>query len=779
MTRIGTALCLIALASTGGGLSSSTREVLTERYRDASSKRKRGEYQAAADLFLAGAGQARLRNEPGLEARFLWGLGNCHFAQRRYQEALGEYLQSRDRFERLGEHGFVRALNGNIGSLYSQLGELDAAVDAMKQAVDDDPALEFTATRINRLVTFATLLSESGKPEQAARTLREVIVAADRIDDPELLSNAWDRLGSLLLTRNELPEAEDALLEAYRIRKLGRLSSLAGSYGKLGLLRLEQGDMRSASALLDAAVAESQSSGVRIPEWRFYHARGRLRLAEGKLAQAYVDFRLALELARNYRLAAPSSDATRVSLEGQLQPVYASFVETGARLYLETGRPELARETFEALEENRGGSLAARLTEMPRLRRAMPPAYWDALAALQSAESAALLDDSEARREDMRRLRGQVVEIEARASGSAIPRRADLLARLQRRLDGDTALLSFHLGRDSSRLWAVSASGLSLYPLAGKSEVVNAVHRFRTAILTRDPSRDRLGRELYAALFGRLGPAYQSKTRWLLSLDDGLFETPFAALATPSGYLVERHSLRIVTGAANLLDTAEPNRLAGSFAGIGDAVYNTADPRWQGGGTAAPALGLSRLPGTGPEIEASAREWRSGSVLLQGADVSRANVRRAVEGGASVVHVAAHILQDSKRSTGAMISLGLSRSGADELLGAPEIGGWKVAAGVVVLSGCSSGSASARPGAGLMGLTRAWLMAGAGAVVATGWSMPDDASDFFRAFYRELQRRNAGDPADALRAAQLEALRSPGWRSDPEYWAAYFILGNR
>jgi CHAT domain-containing protein len=70
-------------------------------------------------------------------------------------------------------------------------------------------------------------------------------------------------------------------------------------------------------------------------------------------------------------------------------------------------------------------------------------------------------------------------------------------------------------------------------------------------------------------------------------------------------------------------------------------------------------------------------------------------------------------------------------------------------------------------------------MAGAGAVVATGWSMPDDASDFFRAFYRELQRRDAGDPADALRAAQLEALRSPGWRSDPEYWAAYFILGNR
>src|SRR5204863_5241379 len=133
--------------------------------------------------------------------------------------------------------------------------------------------------------------------------------------------------------RNELAQAEDALLEAFRIRKLGRLPSLAGSYGKLGLLRMAQGDLRSAAALLDAAVAESKSSRVRIPEWRFYHGRGRLRLSEGKIGEAHADFRLALELARNYRVATPASDATRVSLEGVLQPLYGSFVETGSRLY--------------------------------------------------------------------------------------------------------------------------------------------------------------------------------------------------------------------------------------------------------------------------------------------------------------------------------------------------------------------------------------------------------------------------------------------------------------
>src|SRR5438132_434177 len=240
MRNIGAVLCLIALASVGGGISTSTTSPATrpltsleQTYRDASARRKQGDYQGAADLFGAGVDEAKRQKQP--EARFLWGLGNCHFAQRRYQEALSEYLEARDAFARLGERGFVRALNGNIGSLYSQLGEFEAAIEAMKAAVEDDPALRLSSSRIRRLVTLATLLAENNEWEESARLFREAILAGDRIDDPELLSNAWDRLGGELLSRGQLAESEDALLEAFRIRKLRHLPSLAGSYGKLGM----------------------------------------------------------------------------------------------------------------------------------------------------------------------------------------------------------------------------------------------------------------------------------------------------------------------------------------------------------------------------------------------------------------------------------------------------------------------------------------------------------------------------------------------------------------
>jgi CHAT domain-containing protein len=235
--------------------------------------------------------------------------------------------------------------------------------------------------------------------------------------------------------------------------------------------------------------------------------------------------------------------------------------------------------------------------------------------------------------------------------------------------------------------------------------------------------------------------------------------------------------------------------------GIGDAIYNTADARWPGRvreetrrlsshkwwqpswswktSAAAPdTLGLSRLPGSGTEIEACAREWDRPSILLKGQGATKQNVRRSLATGPAVVHFATHVVHGQQSSSSALIALSVTDSGRDELLGAAEISGWNADAGLVVLSGCSSGAAAARPGAGLMGLTRAWLMAGARAVVATRWTTPDDVGVFFRSFYQQLRRSPAGDPAEALRAAQIEALHSHDWRSEPRFWAAYFALGN-
>jgi len=306
-----------------------------------------------------------------------------------------------------------------------------------------------------------------------------------------------------------------------------------------------------------------------------------------------------------------------------------------------------------------------------------------------------------------------------------------------------------------------------------------------------------LGTRLYKALFGSFAPEQVSKKHWLLSLDEGLFDLPFAALVEDPGagrapaYLAERHSLQVISSASMWADRmAEERRTGGKFVGVGDPIYNTADTRWLDGTrpwswarpwiASPPVEGpfLSRLPASALEIEGCAREWGAGSALLEGRDATRENVRQALAEKPAVVHFATHVLAARNPGENARIALSVRGKGGPDLLGPAEIAGWDASAGLIVLSGCGSGVAKARPGAGLMGLTRAWLMAGARAVVATQWQTPDDVGIFFRRFCGRLRSSRDLDPAGALQAAQVETIQSRDWRSRPAFWAAYFALGN-
>ena len=99
-----------------------------------------------------------------------------------------------------------------------------------------------------------------------------------------------------------------------------------------------------------------------------------------------------------------------------------------------------------------------------------------------------------------------------------------------------------------------------------------------------------------------------------------------------------------------------------------------------------------------------------------------------------------------------------------------------------ILSGCASQHGVVVAGAGLIGLSRAWLLAGASAVVVSAWPTPDDSGRFFEAFYECLKRQNLhGGPvveqaSVALQQAQLEMKRDTGYRRLPSYWAAYSLV---
>jgi CHAT domain-containing protein len=686
------------------------------------------------------------------------------------------------------------------------MGNLEAAAHSAGQALADFNRQDFRGGRSRCLILLAVVRSKQDRMAECAALIGEAVDRSYGEGDWTAVAQAWDHLGEEYLAHGQLAGADSALTEGFRVRRLHHLAQLDSSYLNLGKLRLAQGDAVSADRLLDEALAWQAHAGGLVTPWEVYHARGQARLAQGMDEAAVADFGKALDLVRHWRLEVLPADFTRISAEGELQKIYSSYVDAAGQLHTPSGRAQRIRECFRAVEENRAASLHALLQDPNDWREAMPPQYWETLARLRIAEASLVQADNEPRREEMRQLRATLVMLEAKAGSNVDQATDELLARTQKNLPPDAALLSFHLGERQSFVWAISRDRFRMYELPRRADLAAAIAQFADAIRTGDASAAPRGRALYEALFGRLEAPFHGKHEWMLALDEQLFRIPFGALVVGSGeegpiYLAARHAIRVTTGAVMLAGRSPQGwsaALSGKFLGVGDAIYNTADPRWKG--PAAPRRGflpgvafaasvtqaggpaLARLPGTAREVESCARIWdaRSGAaLLLEGADASPDRLREALGGPLSVLHIAAHFLQEPAAPRSSMIALSLAHSGSPQMVSPLEITRAKINAGVVVLSGCSSGRADTPPASGLMGLTRAWLAGGARAVVASHWPTPDDTGSLFVDFYQHLCTRPQAGPAVALQQAQLDMLRAGGWRSRPRYWATYFVVGDQ
>lgn len=101
---------------------------------------------------------------------------------------------------------------------------------------------------------------------------------------------------------------------------------------------------------------------------------------------------------------------------------------------------------------------------------------------------------------------------------------------------------------------------------------------------------------------------------------------------------------------------------------------------------------------------------------------------------------------------------------------------------LVVLSACETGLGEIQPGEGILGLRRAFWIAGARTLVMTLWSIPDlQTTMLMEDFYRlHLKRRRGRGAAAALREAQLSALdrqRAEG-NVRPIAWAGFVTAGD-
>jgi CHAT domain-containing protein len=160
-------------------------------------------------------------------------------------------------------------------------------------------------------------------------------------------------------------------------------------------------------------------------------------------------------------------------------------------------------------------------------------------------------------------------------------------------------------------------------------------------------------------------------------------------------------------------------------------------------------------------------------------EASRDTAMRPDLGEYRIVHFATHALINNEHPdlSGVVFSL-IDRSGRPQngFLRLLDIYNLRLGAELVVLSACRTALGEEVKGEGLIGLTRAFLYAGAPRVVATLWDIDDRATARTMKLFYEGMLSRAERPAKALREAQIAMWNTKGWET-PYYWAAFTLEG--
>lgn len=402
------------------------------------------------------------------------------------------------------------------------------------------------------------------------------------------------------------------------------------------------------------------------------------------------------------------------------------------------------------------------------------------------------------------------------------------VAEVQGLLRDDEALLVHLIGDDEGFVWVVTRTGAgwSQIPI-DNAYLEEAIATLRLALEPPGQSGTAassetgraafsltLAHELYTRLIAPVEGALAGK-RHLIVVPTGLLtglpfqvlvtQKPDAALDELNGYrkaswLARQYAVSTLPGVAALksLRAGRLQPAAFPFLGFGDPDYaHTAAANTR---TAHDVLAtvsrcsrskfptdgkLQRLPDTAKEIQDVAKTFDAAdSEVMLGDAASEARIRSMHEAGAlfnyRVLYFATHGLVTGELNGLLEPALALTASqGNDGLFTATEITQLQLNADLVVLSACNTSSAR-RPGEEtLSGLARAFLYAGARALLVSHWQADSfAASELMTHMFRHLAATPEIGRAEALRQAML-AIVDQGdiVGAHPSYWAPFVVVG--
>jgi len=683
----------------------------------------------------------------------------------------------------------VRLLHGR-GIALRGLRRLKESVKAFRSAAD-------AAERLGWLGRAARALHESGVSAYYRSDWRGALSAWERrlaLEEARQnragMAATLGNIGLIYDSLGDYPKALEYQERALKLNEeLGNRAGVARTLANLGSIYRSLGDYPKALSFRERALKLAEDLGRLNIVVANLLGLVQVHLARGEADQAIATAKRAVE--RMSLLAGGLAEEQGASLRGRFASVFDLGTRAAARL-------EDAAETAFFLESGRAGTLLESLGGRDKLRAtSLPEALLREEAEAQAAEAVArklylrALDlgerkELQRRRQEFdqaREARKAVIEKiqrQEKAAANVLYPKADSLGDIQATLRPEEALVLYALLDEGPLALVVTTKEARIVPLAGTEEIAAACGSIRGGVLSRaargsaeieQPDADLPGAitKLRKLVLEPLGLGRKVK-RLLVSPHGALSYVPFALLAG------DREVVQVPSGTTYRLLTGERGLRGEGVLGLGDPDYETkidatAKAVYRAGGRGV----LPSLPGTRAEVKALA------DVKLLGKDATEAGLQRALAKRARwhAVHLACHGLVDPERPTLSSLAL-TADADHDGFLTALEVFRMKIPADLVVLSACETGKGKVVKGEGIVGMTRAFMFAGAPRVIVSLWKVDDEATRALMVKFYELWSPKNGSKglptATALKKAQEFVASHEKWKH-PYYWAAWQLWG--
>lgn len=792
-----------------------------------------GDAPAALELLAQALEMARAAADPNAEAEALHNLAYIHLGRSELQKAVELYSEALGLFRRMGDRFQEGKMLSALGGTYVYLGDVDKALDCYNSALTIFTEVGNQAWRAFALRDIGWIHDTRQEPGIALEHYLQAEEISREIKNLPAEATTLHGLGRALIALGRPDEAIQRLEKAIALYEqtanaIGRIGALA----ELGRAWQAHGDLVRAADCLDRALALSRERKTLVAEALAQAAIARLEERRGRIPEAVRALDEALRIVESVR-SRVASQRLRVSFFASRREDYELAVDLQMRLAerspglahieaaLAASERARARALLDLLAEGRidvrqwiAPELKRRETEIAERIVWLQTQLLDDLAGRSRGSSrAGSLEEELARAEEEReQLEWEIRREHPRYAAVRLPVPLPA-ARIRELPDEQTAFLEYSVGRDASFLFVITRGGLSAWRLPPAAELEDLVTAVRQGLQT--PGRLSYARfvaaaqKLHGILIAPAAAVLRDKSQLIISPDGPLLLLPFETLLTGPPpqqserlwgslpYLILERSITYVPSASVLVElrdsrTAEPAPAPGSkqLVGFGDPAYklNGAEAFVQEEAPAGPVVralqraGLPyprRLPASRRELLNIAAFYPPAEVALYlDSDATEENVKEnPLLSSAQRLHFAVHgfVNESHPELSGLMLAPG-NGSRQDGLLQVYEIFNLQIQANLVVLSACDTALGQNVRGEGLIGVTRAFLYAGATSILVSLWQVADESTvDLMTRFYRDLDKTR--DKAEALRRSKLELIRGQQY-DHPFYWAPFVLIGD-